>query len=194
MKIGLYFGSFNPIHMGHLIIASHVLNETNIQKLWFVVSPQNPFKESESLLNEYDRLALVQKAIETDDRFKASEIEFKLPRPSYTCHTLAYLQEKYPSDEFAIIMGSDSYQNLPRWKNAEAIMKNHEVFVYLRPGFNATPHPGSTTTILNVPLLEISATHIRELIAREKSIRYMVPDAVEKEIEIAGLYRRHQKK
>ncbi|HQV61071.1 MAG TPA: nicotinate (nicotinamide) nucleotide adenylyltransferase, partial [Chitinophagaceae bacterium] len=117
MKIGLYFGSFNPVHVAHLIIANHILNETDIEKVWFVVSPQNPFKTENSLLNEYHRLHLVKLATENDNRIKASDIEFTLPKPSYTVNTLAYLAEKHPEHEFCIIMGSDSFQNLPKWKN-----------------------------------------------------------------------------
>src|SRR5689334_7898119 len=121
MKVGLYFGSFNPIHVGHLIIANHILNETSLSKIWFIVSPLNPFKETKQLLNEYDRLHLVQKAVENDLRLKASDIEFSLPKPSYTVHTLAYLSEKYPDHQFTLIMGSDGFQNLGKWKNAEVI-------------------------------------------------------------------------
>src|SRR5215213_8358810 len=132
MKIGLYFGSFNPIHNGHLIIANHILNETDLNKIWFVVSPQNPLKQSTTLLNSYDRLHLVRKAIENDDRVKASDIEFHLPKPSYTATTLAYLKEKYPEHEFSIIMGSDSFQNITKWKNYETIIQNNELIIYKR--------------------------------------------------------------
>lgn len=194
MKIGLYFGSFNPIHIGHLIIANHILNETDLQKVWFVVSPQNPFKHSTTLLNEYDRLHLVQKAIEGDDRLKASDIEFILPKPSYTIHTLAYLREKYPSHEFTIIMGSDSFQNLNKWKNAETIITNYSVLVYKRPGFDVTNTFGAKLTILNAPLLEISATYIRECIQNGKSIRYLVPASVAEEIDRSAFYRKGHKK
>src|SRR2546423_1274394 len=135
MEIGLYFGSFNPIHTGHLIIANHIINETDLQRIWFVVSPQNPFKKSDTLLNEYDRLNLVQKAIEGDSRLKASDIEFSLPRPSYTIHTLAYLKEKYPNYTFSLIMGSDGFQNLGNWKNAEVIIANYRIIIYKRQGF-----------------------------------------------------------
>src|SRR5215204_5639972 len=121
MKIGLYFGSFNPIHIGHLIIANHILNETDLKKIWFVVSPQNPFKQSNSLLNEYDRLHLARLSVESDNRIIVSDIEFSLPRPSYTIDTLTYLREKYPLNEFSIVMGSDSFQNLNKWKNYEKI-------------------------------------------------------------------------
>ena len=119
MKVGLYFGSFNPIHNGHLIIANHIVQNTDLSQVWFVVSPQNPFKKSGTLLNEYHRLYLVQVSIEDEPALKASDIEFRLPKPSYTIDTLTYLQEKYPSHEFSVIMGSDSYLNLPAWKNAE---------------------------------------------------------------------------
>ena len=117
MKIGLYFGSFNPIHTGHLIIASHVSNYTDLQEIWFVISPQNPFKKSSSLLNENHRKFLVDLAIEGEDKLKSSNIEFKLPKPSYTVDTLLYLNEKYPKHEFSIIIGSDSYLNIEHWKN-----------------------------------------------------------------------------
>jgi nicotinate-nucleotide adenylyltransferase len=182
MRIGLYFGSFNPIHMGHLIIASHVLNCTDIQKVWFVISPQNPFKHSSTLLNEFDRLHLVQKAIEDDGRFKAIDIEFSLPKPSYTSATLAYLTEKYPSYEFYIIMGSDSYQNIAKWKNADFILNNFHILVYERPGFPVQPINDRKVEVMKAPLLEISATHIRSLIQEGKSIKYLVHQKVEDEI------------
>jgi nicotinate-nucleotide adenylyltransferase len=189
MNIGLYFGSFNPVHTGHLIIASHVLNVTDIQKVWFVVSPQNPFKPSSTLLNEYDRMHLVQKAIEEDDRLRASDVEFSLPRPSYTAHTLAHLSDKYPAHRFHIIMGSDSFQNLPKWKNAAAIIQHYPILVYERPGFKVSDTLGVQVTLLEAPLLEISATHIRNLVQKGKSIRYLVPEAVAAEIERSRFYR-----
>ena len=135
MKVGLYFGSFNPIHTGHLIIASHVANYTDMDQVWFVVSPQNPLKPSSVLLNEYHRLFLVQLAVEEDPRLRATDVEFKLPRPSYTIDTLTYLQEKYPRHEFSLIMGSDSFQNLKRWKNYELLVKNYPFIIYRRPQF-----------------------------------------------------------
>ena len=194
MKIGLYFGSFNPIHVGHLIIANHILNETDLDKIWFVVSPLNPFKESDNLLNEYDRLHLVQKAIESDNRLKASDIEFSLPRPSYTVHTLTYLKEKYPNYRFSIIMGSDSFQNLGKWKNADVIIRENPVIVYKRPGFDVDNSLNVQLTVMNAPLLEISATHIRELIRSGKSIKFLVPPSVEEEILASGLYKKIQKR
>lgn len=194
MKVGLYFGSFNPIHIGHLIIANHILNETNLQKVWFVLSPQNPFKHSATLLNEFDRLHLVQKAVEGDDRLKASDIEFSLPKPSYTSHTLAYLKEKHPAYEFSIIMGSDSFQNLGKWKNAEAIINHYPILVYERPGFPVENTLGASVQVMNAPLLEISATHIREAIQQGKSIKYLVPESVESEIVTNRFFKKLQSK
>jgi nicotinate-nucleotide adenylyltransferase len=189
MKIGLYFGSFNPIHIAHLIIANHILNETAIEKIWFVVSPQNPFKTASNLLNEYHRLHLVKLATEDDTRIKASDIEFNLPKPSYTSATLAYLKEKNPEHQFCIIMGSDSFQNLHKWKNAEAIIDNYEIFVYLRPGFEVVNHINAKLTIVDAPLLQLSATQVREYIRKGKSIRYLVPENVREEIEKGGYYK-----
>lgn len=189
MKIGLYFGSFNPVHVAHLIIANHILNETGIEKVWFVVSPQSPFKEL-NLLNEYHRLELVRLATEDDTRIKASDIEFALPKPSYTSTTLAYLEEKYPEHEFCIIMGSDSFQNLHKWKNAETIIKNYPIYVYLRGGFDIDNTIGAKLTILEAPLLQLSATQIRNYIRQGKSVRYMLPDKVLDEIEKGGYYKK----
>jgi nicotinate-nucleotide adenylyltransferase len=190
MKIGLYFGSFNPIHHGHLLIAAYLLQNTSLQQVWFVVSPQNPLKPAASLLNEYHRLYLVQLAIEGEKDLKAQDIEFKLPKPSYTADTLAYLQEKYPAHEFSIIMGSDSFQNLPRWKNAEWLLKNYPIYVYKRPEHEQLPvyNGAKDIHILNAPLLPISSTQIRQNIKEGKSIRYWVPETVRTEIERNGYY------
>jgi nicotinate-nucleotide adenylyltransferase len=190
MKIGLYFGSFNPVHTGHLIIANHILNETDIERVWFIVSPQNPFKTSDSLLNEYNRIHLLRLATEDDNRIKVSDIEFSLPKPSYTSITLAHLHEKYPEHQFSIIMGGDSFQNLHKWKNYEAIIKEHAIYVYQRSGFDITNHINAQLTIVDAPLLQISATQIRSFIKQGKSIRYMVPDKVREEIEKGGYYRK----
>lgn len=190
MKIGLYFGSFNPVHIGHLIIANHVLNETDIQKIWFVVSPQNPFKQSGTLLNEYDRLHLVRLASEADNRIKVSDIEFGLPKPSYTIDTLSHLKERFPVYEFSIIMGSDSFQNLHKWKNYEQIIKSHKIYVYNRTGFTIENTFEAEVIFLDAPLLQISATKIRELIKSGKSIRYMVPENVREEIESRSFYKK----
>lgn len=189
MKTGLYFGSFNPVHNGHLIIAQHLLNETDLAQIWFIVSPQNPFKPQKQLLNEYDRLHLVNLAIEHSPKMKASDIEFRLPKPSYTIDTLTYLKEKYPQHEFAVIMGGDSWQNLKQWKNSEQIMQDYPIYVYQRPGLEHAKTTIPNVVFLKAPLLEISATHIRELVQEGKSIRYLVPDVVCDEIEKAGYYK-----
>lgn len=190
MKVGLYFGSFNPIHNGHLIIANYVIQNTDMNQVWFVVSPQNPLKKSASLLNEYNRLYLVQIAIEEEQSLKTSDIEFRLPKPSYTIDTLTYLKEKYPAHEFAVIMGSDSYQNLPAWKNYEQLLKNYSIIVYERPGFKSEKiYEGSETTFLKAPLLEISSTYIRKAIKEGRSIRFLVPEKVRLEIEQNGYYK-----
>lgn len=190
MNVGLYFGSFNPVHVGHLIIANHILNEANIDRLWFVVSPQNPFKTESGLLNEFHRLQLLRLATEDDNRIKVSDIEFNLPRPSYTVNTLAYLEEKYPDHRFSIVMGSDSFQNLHKWKNAEVIVRNYPIIVYRRPGFEVENTLGADLTIAEAPLLQISATHIRKWIAEGKSVRYLLPDKVLEEILRGGYYRK----
>jgi nicotinate-nucleotide adenylyltransferase len=190
MKIGLYFGSFNPVHVAHLIIANHMLNETDIEKVWFIVSPQNPFKTESGLLNEYHRLHLVRLATEEDNRIRASDIEFGLPKPSYTTATLAYLAEKHPEHEFCIIMGSDSFQNLHKWKNYEVIVKNYPVYVYIRPGFEINNSIGAKLHKLDAPLLQLSATLIRKYIKEGKSVRYMVTEKVLDEIEKGGYYKK----
>ncbi|HET9431421.1 MAG TPA: nicotinate (nicotinamide) nucleotide adenylyltransferase [Chitinophagaceae bacterium] len=190
MKIGLYFGSFNPVHTGHLIIVNHILNESDLEKVWIVVSPQNPFKTNKGLLNEYDRLHLVRAATEDDFRIKASDIEFNLPKPSYTVDTLAYLDEKFPGHEFSIIMGSDSFQNLHKWKNYEALIRRCPFYVYPRPGYAIVNNINADLRIMDAPLLQISATQIRELVKAGKSIRYLVPPRVMEEIEKGGYYRK----
>ena len=189
MNIGLYFGSFNPVHNGHLIIANHILNETDLEKIWFIVSPQNPLKPSATLLNEYDRLHLVRAATEDDNRIRVSDIEFGLPKPSYTVDTLAYLTEKFPEHQFSVIMGSDSFQNLHKWKNYQVIIDRYPVFIYKRPGFDIAELPIGVQQ-LEAPLLQISATHIRKLVKEGKSIRYMVPPRVLEEIEKSGYYKK----
>lgn len=190
MKVALYFGSFNPVHTGHLIIANHILNFTPIDRIWFIVSPQNPFKVNQNLLNEYDRLHLLKLATEDDHRIKVSDIEFGLPKPSYTSVTLAHLHEKYPEHEFSIIMGSDSFQNLDKWKNFEAIIKNYFIYVYQRPDFPINNKLNAKVEVVDAPLLQISATQIRKLVKEGKSIRYMVPEKVREEIEKGGYYKK----
>jgi len=178
MHIGLYFGSFNPIHIGHLIIANHVLQHSTVDKIWFVVSPHNPLKESSTLLNEYHRLHLVEIAIANNPKFRASSVEFSLPKPSYTIDTLCYLKEKFPFEQFSIIMGGDSFQNIHRWKNQETLLKNYELIVYRRPGFEINIPEGSRVNVMDAPLLEISASFIRQQLRDKKSVQYLLPDAV----------------
>ena len=189
MKIGLYFGSFNPVHCGHLIIAKHILNGTDLQQVWMVVSPQNPLKKASTLLNEYARLHLIQTAIEGEYNLRVSKVEFDLPKPSYSVDTLAYLTEKYPTHEFAIIMGSDSFCNLSKWKNYDVIVKNYKLYIYKRAGFEIKNSIEANIEILNAPLLDISSTYIRNLIKEKKSIRYLLPDNVMEEIMNNNYYR-----
>ncbi len=178
MNIGLYFGSFNPIHIGHLIVANHVLEHSDLDKIWFVISPQNPLKKSSTLLNEYDRMHLVELAIEDNPKFKASNIEFKLPKPSYTIDTLTYLKEKFPLESFTVIMGSDSYLNLPKWKNYEQLKQQYKIIVYERPEHKIEEQSTENITFLKAPLIAASSTFIRNLIKEKKSARYLLPEKV----------------
>lgn len=191
MKIGLYFGSFNPIHIGHLIIAQHILNHTEIQRLWFVISPHNPLKDKASLANDRDRLHLVQLAIEDNPSMKASDIEFKLPQPSYTIDTLTYIKEKYPRYEFALIMGADNLISLPKWKNYQLLINNYPIYIYKRPNYpiESALVQHENIHVLDTPLLDISSTWIRQLIKTKKSIRYLVPEKVFEYLESSHLYR-----
>ncbi|MEO5650060.1 MAG: nicotinate (nicotinamide) nucleotide adenylyltransferase [Ginsengibacter sp.] len=189
MKIGLYFGSFNPIHTGHLIIANHLTNYTSLNQVWLVVSPQNPLKKSNSLLNENHRKYLIDLAIEGEKKLRSSNIEFKLPRPSYTIDTLTYLSDTYPQHQFSVIMGSDAFSNIKKWKNYEVLLKSYPVYIYERPGFKVKQEMiNENIHVLDAPLLQISSTHIREMIRQKKSIRYLVPDIVKEEIEQQQYY------
>jgi len=178
MKIGLFFGSFNPIHTGHMVLANYMLEFTDLEKIWFIVSPHNPLKQKSSLLHERYRLEMVTLAIGDNNKMKASDIEFKLPQPSYTINTLAHLQEKYPGNDFALIMGADNLENFHKWKNYEEILKQVELYVYPRPGASG----GSLSShkkvkLVNAPLMEISSTEIRNAIKEKKDVRYFVPQA-----------------
>jgi len=191
MKIGLFFGSFNPVHNGHLIIANYVCETTELDRVWLVVSPQNPLKEKETLLREYDRLHLINLAIEENKNLKASSIEFKLPKPSYTIDTLTHLKEKYPQHEFSLIMGSDNLETLHKWKNYELILNNYPIFVYNRRGADGNPFPEKKNIhFLNFPFLDISATFIRENLRNGISMQYFLPELVWKYIYESNLYRK----
>ncbi|WP_026996514.1 nicotinate (nicotinamide) nucleotide adenylyltransferase [Flectobacillus major] len=183
MNIGLFFGSFNPIHTGHLIVANVMATTTDLEQIWFVVSPQNPFKKNKSLLHEFDRLDMVEKAILDNNLFRASDIEFSMPKPSYTIDTLIRLQEKYPQHSFKLIIGGDNLAQFPNWKNADKILEYFGLYVYPRPHSAPTDlvnHPN--VKLVNAPSLDISATFIRECLKNEHSIKYMVPEAVEEYI------------
>ena len=178
-KTGLLFGSFNPIHIGHLIIAETVTSLPDIDQVWLVVSPQNPFKQKKSLLNQYDRLHLVRLAIENNPNLRASPIEFELPIPSYTIDTLTYLHEKHPNRRFVLIMGEDNLKHFHKWKNYEQILKHHELIVYPRLQFNTdlyANHP--KVRRLEVPYIGISATYIRSAIKNGRSVRYCLTEKV----------------
>ena len=190
MKIGLFFGSFNPIHIGHLIIANHMATQTDLQKVWLVVSPQNPLKPKKTLARDHDRLHLVRLGIGDNPLLEASNIEFSLPKPSYTVDTLAVLKEKYPQHEFALIMGGDNIASLHLWKNYEQILAEYDIYVYKRPSYDLgalADHP--RLSICEAPMLDISATYIRNCIQEGKSVRYLVPDAVYEYLENGSLYR-----
>lgn len=189
MKIGLYFGSFNPVHVGHLIIANYIANNTDLHQIWFVISPQNPLKPNGSLLNKYHRKFLIDIAIEGEKKLKTSTIEFSLPTPSYTIDTLAYLTEKYPTYSFTVIMGSDSLQNITKWKNYQQLITNFEIIVYERPGFKNTTSLTKNILFLKAPLLDISSSTIREMIKKGNSIKFLVPDVVKEEIEKNHYYK-----
>lgn len=191
MKIGLYFGSFNPVHVGHMIIANHMVSNTDLDIVWMVVSPHNPHKKKKTLANDYDRLHLLRLAIDEDQNIKASDIEFNLPKPSYTVDTMAFLKEKYPHHEFCLIMGGDNLATFHKWKNYEFLLSNYKIFVYKRPSFelpNYAEH--ENIKIEEAPLLDISASYIRRLIKEKKSIKYLVPDKVYAYLQENPIYER----
>ncbi len=191
MTTGLFFGSFNPIHVGHLIIANHLVEYADLKQVWFVVSPHNPFKEKSSLLNEYRRLDLVNAAIEGNTKLKSSSIEFKLPQPSYTIDTLQYLKEKYPKRKFCLIMGSDNLLGFHKWKNYEKILSDYTIHVYKRSSSNTSELQKKYPQVnfLEVPLLDISSSLIREMIQQKKSVRYLLPEKVYDEVMKSRYYR-----
>jgi len=188
MEIGLFLGSFNPVHTGHLVIANHILNYTSLNKIWFVVSPQNPLKDDSDLLDAQERLRLVRLAVNNDERFLACDVEFQLPKPSYTIDSFHYLEKSYPQNRYRLIIGSDNFVNFPRWKSHQHLLKKANIIVYLRPGY---PIDASIPDIevLSPAQLDISSTKIRELIRNGKSVRYLVPDMVLEEIVSNNYYK-----
>jgi nicotinate-nucleotide adenylyltransferase len=196
MKIGLYFGSFNPIHIGHLIIANHMVENSTLDQIWMVVTPHNPLKKKDTLLNDYKRLELVFLATEDYPKIKPSDIEFKLPQPNYTVNTLAYLEEKYPEYNFSLIMGEDNLKSLHKWKNHEVILQNHEIYVYPRLDNQEkiiTPKDFETNPkihFIDAPILEISSTFIRENIKKKKNIQPLLPAKVWEYIDHNNLYQK----
>lgn len=190
MKIGLFFGSFNPIHIGHLIIANYMANHTSLDKVWLVVSPHNPLKEKKDLIQVYDRLEMAKLAIEEAENISVSDVELKLPQPSYTIDTLTHLRELYPEHEFILIMGADNLKSLKKWKNYELILRDYHIYIYPRPGFEKEElqnHPA--VTITKTPLMELSSTFIRKAIAEDKNVQFFLPDKVIEFIDSKSLYK-----
>ena len=190
MKTGLFFGSFNPIHAGHLMIANYMANFTDLDEVWMVVSPHNPLKDKRKLSNKYDRLEMAKLATENSEHLKVSDIEFGLPQPSYTIDTLAYLGEKYPGREFVLIMGADNLVSFKKWKNYEVLLANYKIFVYPRSGSDTSEWIGHPAVVFtDTPEMEISSTFIRKAIAAGKNVQYFVPDRVLDFIESKSMYR-----
>lgn len=194
MRTGLFFGSFNPVHVGHLIIADHMVHHTDLEEIWMVVTPHNPHKKQSSLARDYDRLHLVKLALGDYTGIKASNIEFNLPKPSYTIDTLTYLHEKHPDKEFALIMGGDNLATLHKWKNSEILLSRYPIYVYHRKGHELDKYLDvDHIHIADAPMLDISSTHIRKAINQDKDYRFMLPESVFNYIEEANLYRNHIK-
>ncbi len=181
-KIGLFFGSFNPIHIGHLILANYILENSDMEELWFVVSPHNPFKAKKSLLHQNNRLEMVELAIQNYPQMRASNVEFSLPQPSYTIDTLTYLNEKHPNYTFALIMGEDNLKHLHKWKNADLLMNNHQIIVYPRvfadKEINEKYIDHDNITLIDAPIIELSASKIRQMLKDHKNVRPMLPPEV----------------
>ncbi len=190
MKIGLFFGSFNPIHIGHLAIANYMVEYSDLDEIWLVISPQNPLKKKKTLLNEYDRFEMIELALKDDLRIKPTDIEFNLPKPSYTIDTLTYLSERNPNHDFVLILGTDNFQSFHKWKNYEQILKQYKLYVYPRPGYELGEYENhKSLSLINAPLIEISSSFIRESIKNNKDMRYFLPEEVYKYIEKMNLYR-----
>ena len=192
MKVGLYFGSFNPIHIGHLIIANHIVEFSDLDQVWFVVTPHNPFKKKSTLLDNYQRLEMVFRATKDYPDLKPSDIEFKLPQPNYTVNTLAYLEEKHPDYEFALIMGEDNLKGLHKWKNYEVILKRHHIYVYPRISQKEVDtqfNEHEKIHFINAPVMQISSTFIRKAIAEGKNVKPMFPEHVWEYLDQMNFYK-----
>lgn len=192
-KTGLFFGSFNPIHIGHLILANYILENSDMDELWFVVSPQNPFKDKKSLLKDNNRLDMVQLALKNYPKMRVSNVEFSLPKPSYTIDTLTYLHEKYPEHSFSLIMGEDNLKGLQKWKNSELLIKNHQIIVYPRT-FEGEKKDNEylqheNITLIKAPIIELSATEIRQMIKDGKNVRPMLPPEVFEYLDGSSFYK-----
>ncbi len=190
MKIGLFFGSFNPVHIGHLAIANYMVEFTDLKQLWFVISPHNPFKPKQSLLADHHRRTLMDIAVGNEERFRVSDIEFSMPKPSFTIDTLTWLKEKHPSHTFVLIMGSDGLPTFDKWKNYQMIEECYQRYVYPRPGYPVDPAEHRNIIVVNAPLLEISSSFIREAIGNGKDIRYFLPPKVYDTIIEMSFYRK----
>ncbi|TNF24473.1 MAG: nicotinate-nucleotide adenylyltransferase [Bacteroidetes bacterium] len=189
-KVGLFFGSFNPIHIGHLIIASYVADNTDLKEIWFVVSPHNPLKKKSSLLEGHHRLAMVARAIEDDLRFKTSDIEFHLEQPSYTTVTLAHLKERHPNVHFTLLMGGDNLVSLPKWKNFVTILENYPIIVYSRPLSDTSEMADKgDITLLDAPQMNISSSLIRDMIREGKTVKYLMPPRAWEYLDEMNFYR-----
>jgi nicotinate-nucleotide adenylyltransferase len=193
MKIGLYFGTFNPIHVGHMIIANHMAEFSGMDQIWMVVTPHNPLKAKNTLLDDYKRLEMVFLATEHYPKLKPSDIEFRLPQPNYTVNTLAHLQEKYPNHEFSLIMGEDNLKSLHKWKNYEMLLENHKIFVYPRistDGENNGLKNHASIQFIDAPVVEISSTFIRDCIKKGKNVRALLPAEVWQFADHNNLYKK----
>ena len=189
MKIGLFFGSFNPIHTGHLIIANVMVETTDLDRVWFVVSPQNPFKTHSRMLHEFDRLDLVNAAIYDNYNLRATDVEFNMPRPNYTIDTITYLVEKNPDHTFKLIVGEDNLKHFHKWKNYEVLLEYYGVYVYPRPNAERTDlHDHPEVKLIEAPMMDISATFIRKCLKKNQGIKYLVPDPVEQMILAKKFY------
>ncbi|WP_298341104.1 nicotinate (nicotinamide) nucleotide adenylyltransferase [uncultured Algibacter sp.] len=193
MKIGLYFGSFNPIHVGHLIIANYIAEYSDLDQIWFVVTPHNPFKKKSSLLDNYQRLEMVYLATKDYTRLKPSDIEFNLPQPNYTVNTLAHLQEKHPEKEFSLIMGEDNLKSFHKWKNYQVILENHHIYVYPRVSDNKVETQFNNHEKIhrvNAPIIQLSSTFIRQAIKDGKNIQPMLPKNVWEYLDKMNFYKK----